>query len=1008
MMLLLGLGSTVLVFAQASSEYTSDISQFNKAKDLFLRKQYTAAQYEFQQFYEACADPNQELCVQANYYMAYCAMELYHPDAENLVVEFITENPTSPLVNTAKFDLAKHFFQRKKYRDAKNWFEKVDAFLLPLDQQQEYHFKLGYGYFQDDNYRSAMQHFAAVNDRNSEFLAPAMYYTAHIHYLEKNYQSALDLFQELLADAAFGPIVPYYISQIYYVQEKYEDLLEIAESLMDKASAKRAPEVAKLIGESNYNLENYEEAIPYLEMYRAGGGRMRTEDYYQLGYAYYRAGMPDKAVTAFNKITSRKDSLAQNAYYHLADCYIKLDNKQEAKNAFWAAANLTFDKKIEEASAFNYAKLSYELGDPYYDPSTAIQDFVEKYPNSSRKEEAYEFLVNYFLSTRNYSKALSSLEEIGIKNYQMEVAYQKIAHSRGVQLYNNGDWKGAIEYFKLSDKYQHDAHVNALNKFWSAEAFFRLGKLDKSIELMKVFQRSSGATRLEVYNNSYYTLAYAYFKKEKYNDAILSFRRFIKADQREKYIYDATLRVADAYFMRNEYLLAIPQYDEALKLKGNEDDYASFQKAICLGLLDKKEEQVLAFETFLTNYERSQYRDDAHFEMGNALMALNEPDKAINSFEALLKELPNTAYRAKSLLNIALMHYNSNRNNEAISIYKQVTMEFPGTIAAKEAIAGARRVYVEIDQVQAYADWVAGLDFVDVSQGSLDSASFEAAEKVFLANDCERSIPALNSYLSGYPKGFFALQAHFYRAQCHLKLEDYSKALEDYEAVLAFNRNEYTEASLLRAAQIYVYQENYGDALNKFKELERLAEFPANQFEAQLGAMRAYYKTTNFGKTIEYANKVLANEKAGPQILQEAHLLIAKSAYKMQDYPLALKEFRISEGLNQNERKAESAYYIAQLLFIEGDIEGARKKVFNLIENQSDYPYWVSKSLLVLSRCYLKEQDYFNAEYTLGRLIDIVQSEDVKQEAKMLLEKVREEKERKDQGVQDTLQIVMD
>lgn len=1006
--LALGAFLCVSVSAQKTQNQISDLAKFKEAKDLFERKQYTAAQDLFQEFHNNCATPYSEICAQAVYYAAVCAMELYHPDAENLVADFVTENPTSPLVNQAKFDLARHYFQRKKYRDAKNWLKQVDPSRLSLDAQQEYAFKLGYGYFLDDDYRSALIQFNKVTDRNSEFKAPALYYTGHVHYLEKNYQSALESFTEIEADPAFGPIVPYYVSQIYFVQERYEELLVIAEKLLDRASASRAAEVAKLIGESHYKLESFEEAIPYLEMYRVGGGRMSIEDYYQLGFAYYQANMHDKAVTAFNKITSKKDSLAQNAYYHLADSYIKLDDKQEAKNAFYAASKLDFDSRITEEAAFNYAKLTYELGDPYSDPIKAIQSFVKEYPNSKRKEEAYEFLVNYFLSTRNYSKALKSLEEIGVKSYQMEVAYQKIAYSRGVQLYNNGDWKGAIKYFDKSNQYKHDNQVLNLAKFWTAEAFYKLGKLENAENFMTAFQQGLGATRLDVYPTSFYTKAYAQFKQEKYSTAVRTFNRFLNTDGAKKYKLDARVRIADAYFMNGEYLLAINAYKAAVSDDSRENDYSLFQQGICLGLLDRYEEQTATFSSLLEQFERSAYRDDAHYEKGVAHMALNEYSEAIASFDQLLEELPQTAYRSRVLLNIGLLYYNLGENEKSIDNFKLVVNEFPNTAAAKEAIRNVRNVYVDVDRVSEYAEWVSGLAFADVSKGSLDSASYEAAEKVFLSNDCEKGITAFSNYLKTYENGYFALQANFYRAQCYLKQEDYDKALVDFKYVIDASRSEFTEPALLRAAQIYMFRKNYGQALNQYAKLEKVAEYPANLFEAQLGSMRAYYQTTSYEDAIKYARLVLESPKASARVLQEAHLVIAKAAYKLRDYPLATTEFKISEGISENAQKAESSYYLAQLYFIDGKTDIAKKKVFDLIENQADYPYWVSKSLLVLARCYLKEQDFFNAEYTLGRLIEIVADAEVKAEAAELLEVVKEEKEKADAGSRDTLNVEMD
>jgi len=43
----------------------------------------------------------------------------------------------------------------------------------------------------------------------------------------------------------------------------------------------------------------------------------------------------DKAIPLFQDLAYSNDSLAQNACYHLGECYIKTNQKQFARNAFY-------------------------------------------------------------------------------------------------------------------------------------------------------------------------------------------------------------------------------------------------------------------------------------------------------------------------------------------------------------------------------------------------------------------------------------------------------------------------------------------------------------------------------------------------------------------------------------------------------------------------------------------------------------------------------------------------
>ena len=45
----------------------------------------------------------------------------------------------------------------------------------------------------------------------------------------------------------------------------------------------------------------------------------------------------------------------------MADAYLRLNEKDYARNAFQEASKLDFDEEIKRNSLFNYAKLAFEL-----------------------------------------------------------------------------------------------------------------------------------------------------------------------------------------------------------------------------------------------------------------------------------------------------------------------------------------------------------------------------------------------------------------------------------------------------------------------------------------------------------------------------------------------------------------------------------------------------------------------------------------------------------------------
>ena len=83
---------------------------------------------------------------------------------------------------------------------------------------------------------------------------------------------------------------------------------------------------------------------------------------------------------------------------------------------------------------FIYAILSYKLDiNPYDEAVEAFEMYLKKYPNSERRDDVYQYLVNVYMSTNNYKKALASLDKLPNKDVRLKTAYQLIAFNQGVE-----------------------------------------------------------------------------------------------------------------------------------------------------------------------------------------------------------------------------------------------------------------------------------------------------------------------------------------------------------------------------------------------------------------------------------------------------------------------------------------------------------------------------------------------------------------------------------------------
>jgi TolA-binding protein len=1013
LLLALLLALSMAGFAQKTAIYTHENAGFKSALELFQKQKYGSAQRQFvKAINQYAASPNYVIRMDAEYYAAICALELFNKDAELLLKKFIADHPESPRVQLAHFQLGKYNYRKKQYKKAIEWFAKVDVYDLTNEDRSEFYFKRGYSYFVEDSMGFAQKDFFEIKDVDNKYAIPATYYYAHIAYTQKNYQTALVHFNRLKKNESFGAISVYYIAQLFYLQEKYDSVIVFAKPIMD-TTTKRLKELTKIMGESYYRTARYKECIPYFEKYKDFVGLTRPE-WYQLGMAYYKTTAYHSAISCFQSAADGVDSMAQSAYYHLGDCFLKPspyaggnNTKVEAKNAFDRAYKLGLDKNITEDAHFNYAKLCYELAySPFNEAAVALNDYIAKYPQSPRVDECYRYLINVLLSTKNYKEAMKSIEGMKLANEEMKTAYQKISFLYALQLHSNSQFQEAVAYLNQSLQYPLNRNYTALANYWKGEAYYILADrnnirygYDSAMACYTNFLSHPGAINYPEYYPAHYNVGYAYFKKEDYLQANTWFRKYVslKANEPKEKMNDAYLRVGDGFFMTKDYANAADYYDNALQFGTRDADYALFQKAMAEGVLGKKEAKAQALNELLKNYSAKKvgntsgkYEAAAEYELATTYLQLNNESSALLYYKKLVAEHPESSYNGRALLQCGLIQSKNKDYDGALLMLDKVLSSYPKTNEAFEAISAMKDIYRSKGDIDAYETKLKNIPYAAVSSSLLDSANYNVAFDYYDKGDCDNATKSFTKYLQKYPDGIFITDATYYKAECNFKNKNYTAALPDYIVVIEKQTTAFTELSLLRASWIYYNQKNVAAALPLYTRLSQTAEYPANKNEGTIGTMRCHQELKNSLAAAEAAKNVLLLEKTSNEIKAEAHIIIGKAWIEKSDYEAAIAELSLVPPLTNSEKSAEAIYQHAYALYLKTHYKESQKKVFELINHNPSYDYWTGKGFILLSDNYMGLKDLFNAKFALEKLIEKSKSEELLRIAKEKLNKLNE------------------
>ena len=995
------------LYAQQSLVFTAANSDFRNAMDLYQKEKFVPAQQYFKKVIESIDDVHSEVRIDAEYYAALCAVEMFHANAESMLKKFIEEHLESSHLVSAYFNLAKFQFRKRKWEDVIDYLAELDPLDLSQKEQDEYYFKKGYAYFQIDEFDEAASTFYEIKDTDNLYVAAARYYYAHIAYQNGKYQTASENFGRLSNDPQFGSIIPYYLTQIYYLQGKYDKLLSYAAAVLDSAPPKKEDEIRKLIGDAYYKTGKFEEALPNLEEYMKRN-QVTKDDFYQLGYAYFQTKNYEQAIKSFQKSVGKNDSLDQSAYYHIGQANIYGDNKRSAKTAFKNAYQLNVDPEVTEEALFNYAKTAYELSyHPYDDAIGAFEDYINTYPNSTKINDAYEYLVGVYYTTRNYEQALKSIDRIKRQDIKLLKAKQRIAYYRGVELFQAKNYFDAVYKFQMSLENNYEPKLKASSLFWMAESFFRIGDYDNADNYYSDFLASSGARSLDFYSRGYYNIAYTHYERKTYSTAIFWFKEFIEnaKSKNQALINDAYLRIGDSYFIQKDYTNAIKNYDESANDSLANEDYAMFQSAVSYGVLGEYEKKTKKLKKLLKQRKQSIYFDDALFELGRTELVLGNKAEALSYYNQLINEFPNSNYLSGAYLKTGLIHYNRKEDDLALTAFDEVIKKYPGTNEAKQALGKIQKIYIDKGDVSAFQDYMNGIPFADISRNELDSTTYVIAENAYLEGKCDKAVRDFSNYIQRYKNGLFSLNAHYYKADCELKGEFYEEAAKDFEFVVNQARNRFTEKSLLSLGGIYRKLNETDKAITAYASLEKFANRKENVRYAVINLMQLYIEKQDYKKASEYANAVLNGEGLMDNNLwRQAKFTLGKTAYRQGLYDVAIKHLDTLSSYS-DKVGAESKYIQAHSYHLMGEYGKSDTMIYNLVDQVPSFPFWIAKGFILLADNFVTGEDLYNARVTYQSVIDNADNAELVEIAKEKLRALDDSQEKEGEETEDPLQI---
>lgn len=591
----------------------------------------------------------------------------------------------------------------------------------------------------------------------------------------------------------------------------------------------------------------------------------------------------------------------------------------------------------EADKLFRLATGLYVRG-PVYHRQAIIQyrEFLNRYPNDKRCDDATFFLGKCLRKQGNYEEAL----RVFLNHERFKGSPRRDeANLRTGQIYFSlGKYPEAVQYLlKVHNKKQVDENLVKSSALWLGRAYLKSNQPEKAIPPLANLADGK-KNPWAPYANFY--LGRAYRDKGELSKAIV---RFQKAE--------ATLpeknAKAEALFMMAEAYANMKKYGRA---------YA-------------------AYKTLVEKHPESPFHGRAAFGAVWSLHRAGSYGDAIKAYDVCRKFIPQIS-QAEATYILGNSYYNTKKLDEAQQAYRKVSRNYPKSPFAPRADYEAcfcLFLQNKFDEVVA-----SGKSFVKnyPSRPEVGNIHFLMAESLYERNRIDEAQLHYQAVVAKYPKSLFFEQASFKLGDCQLKeglLKEARKTFRDFAA--AYPTSELAVTALARAAE-----ECGLELVRKAKPQLRQAQYRevARDYEALYSALvkkdpkgplagetlykvGATYLKLDRHDDMTKAFKELVKSYPKNNNCADAYYWLASESEKAKEYDGAIDFFERSLELKpKGPYAARAKRRLADVYFKKDDKEKAASLIVETLRSdpQSDV---AAETHLWAGEFLLKKEDYARA-----------------------------------------------
>ncbi len=612
-----------------------------------------------------------------------------------------------------------------------------------------------------------------------------------------------------------------------------------------------------------------------------------------------------------------------------------------------------------EERLFAFARSLYQ--DKLYDLASAeLQGFLERYPESSFKEEALVLLAKSHYFSGSLSQARNDFFKI-LAEYPRSKYQEEVLFYLGESLFGLKDINEALVYyerllvefpkssFKVSviDRKKQILYQQAVGLFESKnyqEALekFRQVQKDPSLEIpgdelllklgdtyfqLKKYKQAAGSYQELISGLSgslllpraEFQLALIAYRGRKFAQAAEQFRSFIEKYPegplipRARYslmwalYHQGKFREAYQYGVDNslleDYELAWEEPLLKAKILLAEKNYQEAKEVL---------QEILSASEGLEEPSLDDIPLEALWLLAEANSALGLSEEEMEIYQRISQEAANAEDAIRALLSLGKSYLSRDKYPEATKVFKEIIDRDPYGPYTSEAQFLLGNLHFELkDRKSAYSFYQDLLRNFPESRYFLE-AYFRLAEIELLEGKTAEALVKLEEIRERAPQSPFAKEALYLSIDGYLQEEKFSQAQEALQVfVTTYPEDPRSERLKFRLGEIYYSQSEYSQGIIVFEELLKEAPSEDMRPEIQFQIAWGYLKTGEYEHSLRELNSIVQGYPHN-QINERALFWQGWILFQQEKYPESTEELgRLIEQYPQSELRPLSLWFLA-------------------------------------------------------------------------------------------------